>query len=454
MASQAAVKTAPAGIPTGGKIPASRARTATGTRTFDYSRSRLEITRPEDFTPYLAGYPAKSGLQLYMYRLKPKIDFALIGVKEHTIRKVFEVDDMNLEYMRREFGRGKYQWKLNDKMRDRGQTEVCSMTFDITDPELEPIYDVRTLCLGAPENIDEINRLIEKGVLLRDQNGMPRLRTDRDTPAQAVSVSSSPGELIGRDFITQALLKLITSGTQNPADMMKQSIDIARLLRPETPASSGLTADQILDLIDKRLSMGRTDDPFSAWERIESFLAKARGGAAAVVGAATADGTLAGISDVLKSAAVVIPQVIQGIDFLQKQRMRLNVTINETPGGPGRVDNGNVPQSTLADRIGEVCQLGFQKMTDGITGFDYAAYVCQFHAGGLEVYRWLEARGTAGVLGLLVMNPQAGPLLADPPQRAQLEIFLNDFFTYDPDGTGAGADGEDDPPLDGAASAA
>lgn len=462
MATQPAVKTAPIRNAAGGRMPPGTARKAGASRAFDYARSRLELTRPEDFAAYVAGYPAKAGLQLYMYRLKPKIDFGLIGVKEHTIRKVFEVGDMNLDYVRREFGRGKYQFKLNDKMRDKGQTEVCTMIFDVIDPELEPVYDVRTLCLGAPENIDEINRLIEKGVLMRDANNMPRLRTERDGPAQTqgAAVASAPSnDLISRDVIGQVFLKLISQGTQNPSDMMNQAISIAKLLRPETPmGAGGLTVEQVLEIVDKRLGNGRAvDDPFSAWERIEGFLAKARGGVAAVAGAATSDNTLAGISDVLKSAAVVIPQVIQGIDFLQKQRMRLAVTVNANgavspPNGPQLDHNGNVPQPmSLAEQIGEVCQLGFVKMNEGVPGFDFASYVCQFHPGGLDIFRWLEARGTTGVMGLLVMNPEAAPILADAQQHAKLEKFLDDFFTYDPDG-GAGED-DDETPLDGASAA-
>ena len=426
---------------------------------FDYARFRVQLNKPDQFQQYLSGYPNKSGLRLYVYRLKPKIDFSLIQQREHTIRQIFELSDMTVDYVGREFGSGKYQFKLNDKLREKGETEVCSLVFEIEDPERPPVYDVRTLCLGNVENIDEINRLIEKGVLIRDANNMPRLRTERDGPAQTqaapVAVAGSP-ELISRDVLGQVFLNLVKSGQQSPADAVKQSIEIARMLRPEGAAGSGLTVEQVLELIDRRLGKTSDLDPFSQWERIENFLAKARGGAAAVVSAATSDSTLAGISDVLKSAAVVIPQVIQGIDFLQKQRMRLAVTVNAhgTAPAPVAVDNGHGAQPmSLADRIGEVCQLGFIKMGEGINGYDYAAYVCNFHEGGLEVYRWLDSRGTAGVLGLLVMNEQAKGILTDPVQRQQLEVFLNDFFTYDPTGEGDEGD-EDAPPVDGRAASA
>jgi hypothetical protein len=466
MASQPAVK---AGVAGSGKAVSGAPRKAARVRMFDYSRYRVPIQKPEDFAQYVAGYPSKAGLVLYIYRLAPKIDFGLISVKEHTIRKVWELENMNTEWVAKEFGRGRYQFKLNDKMRDKGQTEVCNMVFDISDPELEPIYDVRTLCLGHSENIDEINRLIEKGALIRDGNGQPRLRTERDGPLQnerAPVASNGSQELIPRDLVGQMFVSLIAKATQDPNQAIEQSIKIAQLLRPETSAATGLTVEQVLKLIDSKLAAaGGRDDPFAAWERIDAFLAKARGGVSAVVGAATSDATLSGFSEVLKSAAVLIPQVIQGIDFLQKQRMRLAVQINgngvareSAPGASARVDNGNVAQPmTLADRIAEVLKLGFQKMSEGTTGFDFASYVCNWHEGGVEVYRFLEPRGAVGVLGLLVMNPEASAIVNDPARRPQIEAFLTDFFSYDPDGDQQGNGDEDegeDPPLDGVSSAA
>jgi hypothetical protein len=460
MASQPAVKQPS----TRGSAPAhAPARKASG-RAFDYSRYRITIPNPEQFAQYLAGYPNKSGLQLYIYRLSPKIDFGLISQREHTIRKVFEIGQMNAEWVTREFGRGKYQFKLNDKMRDKGETEVCNMVFEVTDPERPPVYDPRTLCLGAPENIDEVNRLIETGALLRDPSGNPRVRTERDGPAQTAPSSitgSAPvsQELISRDLMSQVFISLVNKAMSDPAKAMEQTIEVARLLRPDVPAAPALTIDQIVEVIDRRL--GRTAaaaDPFAGWERVEALLAKARGAVGTAVSAATSDSVLSGISEVLKGAAVVIPQVISGLDFLQKQRAKLVVSINGN--GEGAPAAGGAPEGvrmessppamSLADRIAEIAQMAFMKMNEGTSGFDFAAYICQWHDGGLDVYRFLEPHGTVGVIGLLTMNPQAAPILADPAKRAQLEAFLDEFFTYDPDG----GDIDEEQSGDGAPSAA
>jgi len=443
MATQAPVKTASNrqenAVPRAGK-PRSKGRI------FDYSRFRLALQKPEDFDQYLAGYPNKSGLNLSIYRLLPKIDFGLIGVKEHTIRKTFEPDEMNADFVLKNFGRGKYQFRLNDKLRDKGQTEVATLIFALDDPEREPVYDIRTLCLGASENIDEINRLIEKGALIRDAAGAPRVRTERDGPVTPSAVAVAPAgssELVSREVIGQVLLKLIGQGTQNPKDMIEQSISIAKLLRPESPASAPVSADQIAELVLVKLGRnnpaGRNEDPFQTWERIQGFIEKTRGPVAAV-SAVAGDNMLAGLSEVLKSAAVLIPEIIQGVTFLQQQKARLDIDIERrAPGRAAQSAPGAPVQQTppapmnMADRIAEVAELAFIKIGEGINGFDFAAFVCQWHPGGLEVYRFLEPHGAVGVLGLLAMNPQAAPILADAVKRPQLEKFLGEFFSYDPE---------------------
>jgi hypothetical protein len=451
MATQPAVKTASTRQEK--TTPAPRGR-APKSRIFDYSRYRLQLSNPDDFALYVRDYPDPSGLLAYIYRGKPKIDFGLISQKEHTIRKTANVEEMMPQWITENFGRGKYQVKLNDTNRDKGQTEVCTINYTIDDPERPPIYDVRTLCLGAPENIDEINRLLEQGVLLRDPAGVPRLRTERDGPARPDPPAAAPagsGDLVSRDVMGQVLLKLITQGTQNPKDMMEQSISIAKLLAPQTPQ---LSVDQIAEMVASRLgaTVGRAQDqdPFTAWERMEAFIAKARGPIAVTGGAAAGSGNemLGGFTELLKAAAQVIPEIIRGVDYLQKQRAGLQITVErrppvraQSPGAPGAPLEGD--EMNLVARITEVAELAFVKISEGMNGFDFAAYVCNWHPGGLEVFRFLEPKGAVGVLGLLSMNPQAAPILNDPEKRPQLEKFLDEFFSYDPDGVSAD---EDSPP--------
>jgi hypothetical protein len=425
---------------------------------FDYTAYRRTVNKPEEFAAYLAGYPDKSGLILYAYRLLPRIDLTLVNHRETSIAKISDVAQMNPDWIAERFGRGKYLMRLNDANRDKGQTEVVKTWFDLDDCEKPAVYDLRTLVLSAPENIDEVNRLVSSGVLIRDASGAPRIRTEADGPATGShngnGAGHGTGELVSRDMIGQVLMKLITQSVENPADRVKQSIEIAKLLSP--PAAPVLSIDQLADQVVARLSLNggsqASADPFDQWERIERFLAKARGTDGATAAAAAPAGESSWFREAvnfLTALAQATPLVLNGLDQLQRRRMAMTAA----PGN-GRAANGGpqqLPQQmTLAERVAEVLQLGFAKMNEGVNGWDFAAYVCIHHAGGLEVYKFLEPNGTAGVLGLCAMNPVAAPIVSDPAKRPMIEAFLNDFFNYDAD---AGSGEEEAEPLDGAASA-
>lgn len=410
---------------------------------FDYTAYRRTLNKPEEFAAYLAGYPDKSGLMLYIYRLLPKIDLTLIGHRETSIAKVVDPAFMNPDWVGERFGRGKYHLKLNDTNREKGQTEVVKTWFDLEDCDKPAVYDIRTLVLSHPENIDEVNRLVTLGTLIRDASGAPRIRTDADGPAGAShsgnGSSNGPAELVSRDMIGQVLMKLIGQSVENPADRMKQSIEIAKLLTPA--ASPVFNPDQLVDQVVNRLTAmnggSQRVDEFAAWERIESFLAKARGTETGVVApAAEGGGWFRDAVQFITAIAQATPVVLATVDQLQRRRMAATAPANAAPAANGGVQQ--LPQQmTLADRVAEVLQLGFTKMNEGANGWDFAAYVCIHHPGGLEVYKFLEPNGTAGVLGLCTMNPVAAPIVSDPAKRPMIEAFLNDFFNYDTEG-GAG----------------
>lgn len=92
---------------------------------------------------------------------------------------------------------------------------------------------------------------------------------------------------------------------------------------------------------------------------------------------------------------------------------------------------------TLDQRIEEIAQLGFARMEQKVNGWDYAAWVCNFHPGGREIFLMLEPGGPAAVMGLAAMNPATAPLLRDAAKRAQIESFLTDFFSFDASPAGA-----------------
>lgn len=409
-------------------------------RVFDYARWRMSIQDINEFHQYYEGYPDKSGLMAYVYRLTPKINFSLIGRSEANIYETTKPEEMTAPYLLHKFGRGKYMICLNDANRPQGQKEVCKTWVKLEDEDKEAVYDIRTLVLSHPDNIDEVNRLVALGHLVREPSGAPRIRNENDSQVlpPAAPAGNGGGELISRDLVGQMLLRMIDKGSQSTGDMMKQSIEIAKLLAPPAaPPAPVLSVEQIAEQVAARLGRSGSAaefDPFANYDRVESFMQRVRGGTSVVTDGGSSGGTLGSVATIIQGIVTGIPLVIMGIEKLRQDR-------TPAPGTQQR-QNGPMPLKPLQDRIAEIATLGFQKMNEGTRGFDFAAWVCNWYEGGIEVYQFLEPGGTAGVIGLAAMNPATAGILNNAATRPQLEAFLDNFFTYDPTG-GAGA-GDDE----------
>lgn len=442
MAQTATVKRAPQtaetapriGRPPGArnKIPADKKA-----KVFDYSRYKNTFQKPADFYIYLDGYPEKTGLCAYLFRLKPRIDLSLIGITDTHIHQTSNEIEMTEDFAGDTFGRGLYMLNLNDANRGKGQTLVATTWFDCALALKPPQYDPRTLCLGEAKNQDEITRLINQGVLVRDRlTGGPRLRNETDgEPPPAVTAAAAPAgggsDLFGRDVLGQVLLGLINRGSANPHDTVKDTIEIARLLHPPAPA---FNVDDLVERVAARLggvpggAAGRPVDLFANYERVEQFVQKVRGPIGTGVAAVAGDNAGALVANwaphvpgILMEARALIPEIVSAFRQLRAE---------------GAAQNGAVPM-TMDQRIEQVAVSGFKAMQQGVSGFDFAAYVCTHMAGGLEVYQALEPIGAVGLLGLAAMRPATRGIVTNAALRPQLENFLESFFSFDPDGSGS-----------------
>jgi hypothetical protein len=438
MASQGTVKKA-----SGASKP--RKTAAKTARVWDYSRFKLAIQDADDFQAYLHGYPDKTGLMAYVYRLVPRIDVRLVGINETNILETATLTEMTAGFIEHRFGAGKYMLKLNDANRAKGENEVCRTWFKLEDSEKAPVYDIRTLLLGHPDNQDEVNRLLSLGQLVREPSGAPRLRHEGDgSPVAGPSLPPAGGgssDLLTKETVGQLILKLVDRGSQSPGDAIRQSIEIAKLLAPPASAAApALDVTVIAELVAARMAAAGgsrrngSGDIFENYERLEGFIQKVRGGGSAVAipgdGAAAGGGWVAAVPGILAGLAGVIPLIIAGVTQLRAGSA--GMLPGAPAAAPGPANNGGVVAvKSLTDRITEIATLGFQKMGEGVSGFDYAAWVCAWYPGGLEVYRFLEPQGPAGVVGLMAMNPATAAILQDETRRASIETFLNDFFTYD-----------------------
>jgi hypothetical protein len=414
--------------------PRAKARKA-----FDYSKFRQSLQDEKDFAAYLAGYPDKTGILAYVYRLKPMVDNSLAGIPQSYIDKIDNPANMTRDYLAAKHGCGKYMLKFSDANAPKNEQERCKTWFTVDDPDLKPIYDICTLKLGERDNQDEVARLLSTGELVRDAaTGAPRLRTQADAaglPAEAASTpqSNGSGDLVSKDIVNTLLMKVINAGSQSPNDTMKQAIDIAKLLQPSS--SPQLNVEQIAELVAAKLERTSTKVPgdgdfFQTYERVEAFIQKVKGPAPVAMPEGTS-GWVTILGSLLERVDRWIPAIVTTLQQRQAPR-RVTGRRQQPPA------EGEQPQPTVAERIEQIAILGFQKMSEGIHGFDFAAYVCNYMQGGLEIYQMLEPSGPPGVMGLCAMNPKTAPLLSDPAKRAQIESFLSDFFSYDPSGTGGG----------------
>lgn len=449
MAEQATVKTASApakiGRPKGAADLKPRAKAVKTPPVFDYSRHHVTLQKPEDFYAYLAGYPDTKGIMGYVFRLRPRIDHSLIGISETSIYQTATREELTEDFIADKFGRGEYLVKLNDANRPKGQTEACRTWFKCPLAEKPPQYDPRTLLLGEASNLDEINRLLNAGVLVRDGvNSAPRVRNTNDAPAPPPAVAhasnGSGGDVLGRDVIGQLLLALVTRGTANPADAVKSTIEMAKAIAPPPVDIEAIIERVVSRIVKHTANGGHADtDAFATYERMDAFLSRFR---PAVTGEVLTDkAPAASLSD----PGTWLPHLpgvfheLRGLirDVGQEIRSTKITTTNGHPAPPPQ--NGVAPAAhigaprvmTMEQKIEEVATLGFAQMGMGTKGFDFAAYICYHFPGGLDVFRFLEPGGTAGVIGLCAMNPAVRPLLNDPEKRAQLETFLDDFFTFD-----------------------
>ena len=393
------------------------------TAEWDYTRFRISISDPDAFMEYMRGYPHTEGVTLFLYRLVPPSDISRIGLRESNIQKggYADLSLFSFDAVAEKFGRGKYNVKVTDSNRPEGQREVVkSCQYKIADAEKPPVYDIRTLQLGHTDAIDEVNRLITGGVLVRDSNGAPRLRTTSDgVPVQAAPAAAGSGDLFTPSLFRDVLVSALNRGAANPHDTVRDTIEIAKLLAP--PARPELDLEMIVERVVTRLNrpaVGSELDAFTVYEKVEKFLGRVRGGG--IDGAAVASN-----GDSLASWAPHLPQILEQGRGLVSEIFAGLMSFRHAPAAAQR-------PVTVEQRIEEIARMGLDKMKEGVSGFDFASYVCGFHPGGLEIYRALEPTGAAGLISLGVMNPATRPLFNDPAARPQLESFLADFFTFDP----------------------
>jgi hypothetical protein len=409
----------------------------------DYSKWRIGFNEPDRFMDYMRSYPNTEGVSLFVYRLNPRIDLSLIGLRESNIQKggYGDLSLYTVDAIGEKFGRGKYNIRVTDSNRPEGQREVVkSCKYDLNDPELKPpVYDIRTLELAHPDNIDEVNRLLTAGVLVRDSHGGPRIRTvaDPGTPPHSPDANghhngaaAAGGDMLDRATFSAVLMELIKRGSTDPNTAVQNALNLANTLRPPTAA---VDVEAIIERVATRLGRAGADpfaDSLTTYERVEGFINKFRGPSspAVVVDGDSAAAWAPHLPGILGQVRALIPEVVGAFRVIRAEY--------STTGGQQQQNGGAQQPMSMDQRIEQIARMGFDQMTAGVTGFDFAVYVCNFHPGGREVFTFLDTNGgAAGLMALVAMNPGTRALVSDPAKRQQIESFLMDFFSFDAVGT-------------------
>jgi hypothetical protein len=418
---------------------------------FDYEKPKATtFTQSKDFQEFIAGYPNKHGLLGYLYRVYPAIDLSLIGNTENSIHKTASEVEMTEEWISSRFGRGRYQLRVIDSNRPGGHQEVAKTFFDCMNAEKLPQYDPRTLCLADPKNLDEVNRLLNAGILIRDpsMNGAPRINTSPPAAAAAMSYSDPFGRIdMGNLFMT-----LLDRGKKDPHETVQDVIAVAKQLTVPPPVD----IEAIMERVVARLAPKQNPDldALAVYERIDGFLNKIRPAAGSESSRRAPTGPAAWapyISPILQEARALIPEIMLGLRELRAERAgAVQNGVHHMPQHtqPGQPNGAQRPQPRpaapaeapivagapaevvpLSKRIEEVVTLGFQRMREGMRGEDYANWVIGFYPGGREVFDFLVDAGcTDGVIALAASHPQGRLLVNDPETRQQITSFLDDFF--------------------------
>jgi len=380
----------------------------------------FQTLRPETFYRFTRDYPKKEAVSTYVYRLLPKINRSLVGIKTNYIGIHIEpLDEMTLL---QKYGSGMYLLKFTDSNQAKGLTQRATSKVELSDPDFPSSVDPRELVLDDEKSRPYLDDLRARGVLKGEQvagatNDNPAVGALADMTKQLLDERGKQSQL--SDQFTPILLAMLQ---RNP---MEEAFKIAERLKPtESPFNTELLK---LVMVQQRQE---PKDPFENYERIETMMdrlaAKSGGGSKsggwgeflhAAPGLLQSGMNLLGMILAVRGNQPAPPTV-------PVQTSVQSPAPTEPMLPPGELDMMNPATIRVLQATGEKAIKAFER---GIAGDHFASGLCVDEEGE-RTYDLLFALGKDGILQALSMVPGLTERLS--PRRAEIEAWLESFISY------------------------
>lgn len=415
----------------------------------------------EEFAGQVAGLTPDSPLELYIYRLWPLIDRKLSDPDNPKyIEKLpaYQTAPDVLAWLKKRWGSGKYQLRLNDPLAGRGSAQVAQARVEVVDPDFPPVVHHQEV-LEVKDNQSYIEGQKVRGLWRKET-----MNQDQSAASVAVErLSETVSELVGKvtadkpapaaDETGQMakLLGLVELLDKRRPDTFELVAKVREMLAP--PDNTQLfkvmmenQAAMMRLLLERGQAAAAPADPVEQLEKAASLLERFGGGGG-------------GGGSIVRDLLAALPAVAAA--WGQTMAMaRAAAPAAPHDGGPGLMPAPVAPPvmpaaapvasapglaAGLPPEVARLLELGQRAMrafARGVSGDDFAAGLVALEDDGEEVYLQLAGLGRQGILDALKASPH-WPGLA--PREAELAAWLDEFVSYGtedaPTGGQAGQEG-------------
>jgi hypothetical protein len=403
-----------------------------------------KIVPPDQFFAILRDYPDPTATATYIYRLWPIIDRTVSDPKSRKyIDKVG--DPIDMAYLLRTWGSGKYRLIFNDENRPMGKKQVMRTDLEIVDPECPPyIENLDEIDLEHKENRTFVAGLRQRGILPPAPGPAPPATPEGSAVAALSRIAldqvgrpqSSAAEAKAIDVIAEASKRAVNMAFDQarPVDPIEQAIRLKELFKVDDNSkllallieSQNKREELMLRLFDKPKESGSLEATLGFMEKMMSLGEKL---------ANRAGSKSSTLQTVLEYLPGILNPIANGVSALVAART------GQIPAAAP--PSGEVGAVTPAPAPAIVRQFGarlVRALEDGMDGCSFAHGLAAL--AGVEVYEAVEALGKPGILAALQSVPDVWALLA--PRSEQLGRFIDEFLSY----------GREDEPADGDSQAA